>query len=73
VTRARDDVEKLRCRVNEVENLRNEEEYQSLAEVTHDADHGKDHSSKIAVRVSHEDLGGEPVMLEEGEGYSEEW
>ena len=66
MARTWDDVEELRCRVDEVEDLWDEEKYQSLAEMTHDAYHGKDHSSKVAVCVSHEDLGGEPVVLEEG-------
>lgn len=66
MARTRDDVEELRSRVDEVEDLWDEKKYQGFAEVTHDAYHGKDHSSKVAVCVSNEDLGGEPVVLEEG-------
>ena len=64
MARAWDDVEELRCRVDEVENLRDEEEYQSLAEMTHDAHDGKYHAGKVAVCVSHENLCGEPIMFE---------
>lgn len=72
MARAWDNVEELRRRVDEVDDLRDEKKNQSLAEVTHNAYNGKHHSCKVAVCIAHEDLGGKPVVLEKGERYSEE-
>ena len=66
-------VEELRGRVDEVENLRDEQKDQRLAEVAHDADHSEDHASKVAVCITNKDLCREPVMLEKRKGHSEEW
>ena len=50
---ARDDPEELRDGVEEVEYLGKEEQQESLAEVTKDADHSKRHASKVAVCVTY--------------------
>jgi len=52
---ARNDAEELRDGVEEVENLRDEEEQESLAEVPEDAYHCKRHACKVAVGVAHKD------------------
>lgn len=72
MSRTWDNVEKLRCGVDEVEDLRDEEKHQSLAEVTHDAYHSEDHAGKVTVCVSYKHLGREPVVLEKCKRYSEE-
>lgn len=72
MSRAWDYVEKLRCRVDEVENLGDEEKNQSLAEVTHDTHHSKDHAGEVTVCITYKHLGREPVVLEESKGHSQE-
>jgi hypothetical protein len=67
-----DDAEELRSGIDEVEDLRDEQEEEGLGEVPEDADHGKYHSSKVAVRVSYEDLGGIPVVKPESQRDTDE-
>lgn len=55
VARTRDDLEELRARQKKVDDLRNEEEHQRLAEVPVDPHHGEGHASKVAEGVAHED------------------
>lgn len=38
-----------------------------------DADDSEDHAGEVAVGVADEDLSGEPVVVPEGEGDSDEW
>ena len=54
---AGDESEELGGGVEKVEDLRHEEEKESLAEVAQNADHGKCHPGKVAVRVAHKDPG----------------
>ena len=56
----RDDPEELGDGVEEVEDLRDEEEQQGLAEVPEDANHSKRHARKVAVRVPHKHRRGIP-------------
>ena len=53
--------ENLRQGVEEVDNLRNEEQQQSLAEVSQDPHDRKRHPSEITVSVAHKDLRWIPV------------
>ena len=46
----------LGCAVEEVEDLRNEEEEQGLREVSDDRHHGKRHAGEVTERVSREHL-----------------
>ena len=69
--RARNQVEKLGCRIYEVENLRDEQQEQCLAEVAEDADDGEDHAGKVAVCIADEDTGWVAVVGEQGEGDAE--
>jgi hypothetical protein len=62
VSWAGDEPEKLRHRVQKVENLWQKEEQHCFAEVSKDADHRKGHSRKVAERVSHKHSAGIPVM-----------
>ena len=66
-------MEELRCRIYEIEDLRDEKEHQSLAEMSHNAYHGEDHASEIAICVSDENFSWIPIMLENGQGYTKEW
>ena len=61
VSWAWDQSEELRCRVDKVEDLGDEEEEHGLAEVAEDGDHRKCHASKVAVRVTNKHSGGVPV------------
>lgn len=58
--RAGDHPEQLGGGVKEVEDLRNEEQQQSLAEVAQDPNHSKYHASKIAECVAHKHTRGVP-------------
>lgn len=49
-------VEELRHRVQEVENLRNEEQEHGLAEVSNDGDDSKGHASKVREGVPNKGL-----------------
>lgn len=60
---AKDNSEQLWQRVDEVDELWNEEEQQSLREMTQNSDTGKSHASEVRVRVSHEHLGRIPVRV----------
>ncbi len=53
MTRAWDKVEELRARIEEVKNLRDEEEKHGFAEVTEYSHYRKGHSCEIAVGVSY--------------------
>ena len=59
--------EELRSRVDEVEDLRDEQQKQGFGEMPQDSDDGEDHPCEIAVCISHEDARGVPVMPPEGE------
>lgn len=62
MARARQQAEELRCRVDEVENLRNEQEKQGFAEMTQYPHNCKNHASKVAIRISHKHLSRVPVV-----------
>ena len=53
MSRARYDMKQLRDRVNEVDDLGNEEEQHCLTEVAQDSHHGKSHAWEIAERIAH--------------------
>lgn len=67
VARARDQVEELGRRVDEVEDLRQQEQHEGLAEVALDADDHEDHAREVAVRVADENVRRVLVVGEEGE------
>ena len=67
-----DEVKQLGHREEEVEDLRHEKEHHGLAEVADDADDGKGHAGKIAVRVSNENGRWIPVEWEESSGDTDE-
>lgn len=54
--RARYEVEQLRHRINEVEDLRDEEQQNGFAEMAENADHGERHARKVVERVTDEHL-----------------
>lgn len=54
-------MKQLRKRVNEVDDLRDEEQQHGLAEMAEDSNHCKRHSSKITECVSYKYRGGVPV------------
>lgn len=58
-------MEQLRGRVGGVEQLRDEQQQQRLAEVAEDADDGEDHAGEVAVRVADEDARRVPVVVPE--------
>lgn len=62
VPRARHQLEELRDAVEEVEDLRNQEEHERLGEVAEDANGGEHHPREVAVRVAHEDARRVPVV-----------
>lgn len=68
VARAGDEAEDLGARVEEVEELGDEQEAERLGEVAEDADDGEDHAGEVAVGVADEDFGRVPVVGEQGEG-----
>ena len=72
VARTGDQAEELRGGVDEVEDLRDEEEEERFGEVAEDADDGEDHAGEVAVGVSDEDARGVPVVPPEGERDAEE-
>ena len=53
VARAGDQAEELGHAVEEVEDLRDQQQDQGLGEVAKDGDHDEDHASKVAVRIAH--------------------
>ena len=59
--------EELRSRVDEVEDLRDEQQKQGFGEMPQDSDNGEDHPCEIAVGISYEDARGVPVMPPERE------
>jgi len=56
VTRTWHKVEQLRRGVQEIQDLRQEEEQQRLAEVAQDSNHGESHAGKVAVGVPNKHL-----------------
>lgn len=72
MARAGNETEELRGGVDEIKDLRNEEQEQSLAEVSQDANDSEHHPREVAVRVPHEDPRGEPVVLPQREGDADE-
>lgn len=62
VPRARHQLEELRDAVEEVEDLRDQEEHERLGEVTEDANGGEHHPREVAVRVADEDARRVPVV-----------
>lgn len=72
VARTRDEEEDLWGRVDEVEDLGDEEQEKGLGEVAKDADDCEDHSGEVAVRVPYEDAGRVPIVPPEGEGDANE-
>ena len=68
VARAGHEAKQLRGGVDKVENLREQQQDQGLAEVAQDADDDKHHARKVAVRVADEDPRRVPVVVEQGEG-----
>lgn len=56
------DSEQLRSRIEEIGDLRDEQEEQRFAEMTQDTDDGEDHAGEVAVGVSYEDFGWVPVV-----------
>mmetsp|Transcript_6929 Transcript_6929/g.16698 ORF Transcript_6929/g.16698 Transcript_6929/m.16698 type:complete len:405 (-) Transcript_6929:244-1458(-) len=65
VPRAWHKLEELRRRVQEVEDLRREEEEERLAEVAQDASDAEGHASKVSERVANKHLRGVPVEGEQ--------
>lgn len=65
---ARNDVKELRNRVDEVEDLRHEEQQQGLAEVTENSNDCKHHASEVAVSVPNENLRWIPVVIPQRKG-----
>lgn len=72
MSRTGDQAEQLGRRVEEVEDLRDDEEQQGFAEVAEDGDDGEHHPREVAVRVAHEDFGWVPVVPPEGQGDADE-
>lgn len=68
MARTGDEAEDLGGRVEEVEDLRYEEEAEGFGEVAEDTDDGEYHAGEVAVGVADEDAGRVPVMVEEGAG-----
>lgn len=68
VARAGNEAEDLRAGVEEVEELRDEEQAERLGEVAEDADDGEDHAGEVAVGVADEDLCRVPVVVEQRAG-----
>lgn len=64
--------ENLWHRKYEIEDLRQEEEHHCLGEVTKDTNHGKGHSCEVAEGVTHEDFGGEFVVLKQAKSDEDE-
>lgn len=72
VARAGDEVKELGRGVDEVEDLRQQEEHEGFAEVALDADDDEDHAREVAVRVADEYVRWVLVVGEEGEADAEE-
>mmetsp|Transcript_50392 Transcript_50392/g.116321 ORF Transcript_50392/g.116321 Transcript_50392/m.116321 type:complete len:274 (+) Transcript_50392:553-1374(+) len=70
--RARDPLEELRHRVDEIDHLRDEEEQYRLRVVPKNADDCKRHARKVAVGVANEDLRRMPVELQQRGGHGDE-
>jgi hypothetical protein len=58
----RNKAEELRSRVEEVEDLGDEEQEQSFAEMPEDPNHCKYHSREVAISIANEHLRRIPVM-----------
>lgn len=58
-----DESKELRQTEDEVENLRNKEEHEGLAEVTKDAYHCKSHACEVAEGVADKQLSWIPVRI----------
>lgn len=56
MTRARNEAEQLRYRIDEVDNLWNKEQKNRLAEVTQDANHGERHPGQVVKCIADENL-----------------
>lgn len=56
MSRAGNEVEKLRHRINKIEHLRDEKQQNRLAEVAENADDRESHARKVVERVADEDL-----------------
>lgn len=67
MARARDDAEQLRRAVEEVDDLRDEQEQQRLGEVAKDGYDGEDHAGEVTVGVADEDAGWVPIVVPERE------
>jgi len=72
MARARHDGEDLGSGVDGIEDLREEEQPQGLAEVAEDAVNGEHHAGKVAVRVSNKHLGRVPIVAQERERHGHE-
>lgn len=62
---AGNEAEDLGTRVEEVEELGDEQEAERLGEVAEDADDGEDHAGEVAVGVANKDLCRIPVVREQ--------
>lgn len=69
---AGDDVEQLGRRVEEVADLRDQQQHEGLAEVAQDADDDEDHAGEVAVCVPDEDARRVLVVREECEAHAQE-
>lgn len=67
VSWTRDDAKELRDRVEEVDDLWDEEEKEGLAKVTKDPYHSKCHASKVAKGVAHKYTRRIPDRIREGQ------
>ena len=72
VARAENETEELGQRVQKIENLRNEQKEQRLAEVSKNADDGESHSHEVAKGVADKNGGGEPVVVQQRTGDGEQ-
>jgi hypothetical protein len=64
VSGTRKHLEQLWDRVDEIDDLRNEQQEQRFGEMAMNADHSKGHSRKVAECIANEHLGGEPIVME---------
>ena len=68
----RHEAKQLRGRVDKVEDLREQQQHERLAEVPENTNDDKDHAGKVAVRVADEHARRVPVVAEQGKGDAEE-
>ena len=64
MSRAGDEAKELRCRVEEIDDLRYEEEQHSLAKVAQNGNHCKRHPCEVAEGVSYKHTGRVPEEKE---------